>query len=110
MDRHDFCGGATKWGHHCLPDAVGRNVCAGRYRTAGVDDNAEARRPRIVDCPCLELVLGELTTAAESDGQKRTEEDVAEPEEDSPEARCRLASTHARDRPQQRPQRSMTYR
>jgi hypothetical protein len=38
------------------------------------------------------LVLDEPTTAAESDGQKRTEEDVAEPEEDSPEARCRLAS------------------
>ena len=109
MDRHDFCGGATKWGHHCLPDAVGRNVCAGRYRTAGVDDDAEARLGRIVDCPCLELIL-ELTTAAESAGQKRTEEDVAEQEEDSPEARCRLASAHARDRPQQRPRRSMTYR
>jgi hypothetical protein len=38
------------------------------------------------------LVLGELTTAAESDGQKRTDEYVAKPEEDSPEARCRLAS------------------
>jgi hypothetical protein len=46
----------------------------------------------IVDCLCLELILGELTRAAESDGQKRTEEDVAEPEEDSPEARCCLAS------------------
>jgi hypothetical protein len=47
---------------------------------------------RIVDCLCLELVLGELTTAAESDGQKRTDEYVAKPEEDSSEARCRLAS------------------